>query len=130
MNTVQDLLSYISDAHKDLYGFRPSYLYSTLSEMSVEELESLADEYSDSVSNLINEERRIEDENAKNFEDTLKVFMDLGAKDRMTALRWFFQTEEFSSYEVNLEENHVSSYVNFKLGLSYYYNILDGKMYE
>lgn len=47
------LLSYISDAHKDAYGFRPSNRYAEYAAMSLDELHAEADRLGAAVWDIV-----------------------------------------------------------------------------
>ena len=81
----EDLLSYISDAHKDAYGFRPSYW--NLSETSTDELEAIADRMNAAVERRIEEDRRMQEAALADFEMLVASNIQLGAPDRETAIR-------------------------------------------
>lgn len=102
-----DLMSYISDAHKDAYGFRHGW---DLSSKSIEELEAIADHLSDAVCDAIQRQRLEEEEALRVFEKEVSSIIDMGAGNRETAIRWIvesldmgdFATAEFACYHLGL----------------------------
>ena len=109
MTNREDLISYISDAHKDLYGSRPRGFYDFAS-MTENELEILASELSNSISAEIEEDRRREARAIVKFEELIEKMMELGAADRMTAIRWIAEGTD--------DEKDVD-YICWTLGLPY-----------
>lgn len=83
----ESLISYISDAHKDAYGFRPRGYYDYDS-MTMSELEAVADQLSEAVTCAIEEEKAREARAVAEFEALIAETIELGANDRATAIRW------------------------------------------
>lgn len=80
----EELISYISDAFKDLNGSRPRFL--DTDRMTTEDLR----EYANNLSNRIDaeiEEERIQERGYS--EDAIQKALEMGAPDRETAIRWF-----------------------------------------
>lgn len=115
-----ELLSYISDAFKDVNGFRPrGFGYN---DMSDDELEAAAEKLSDEVVDSINEERNWELEARANWEAAVASAIGNGAPDRESAVRWLFDAEGF-------DENDLwdgASGISYKLGCGFNYNLLAG----
>jgi hypothetical protein len=105
-----DLMSYISDAHKDAYGFRPTYW--NLSSKSIEELGAIADRMSDAVCDAIQRQRLEEEEALQSFEVLLASNISIGARDRETAIRWIVEGLDMGGYAT-------AEYACYNLGLSY-----------
>jgi hypothetical protein len=105
-----DLMSYISDAHKDAYGFRPTYW--DLSSKSIEELEAIADRMTDAVCDAIQRQRLEEEEALRVFEKEVSGVIDMGAGDRETAIRWIVEGLDMGGYAT-------AEYACYNLGLSY-----------
>jgi len=105
-----DLMSYISDAHKDAYGFRPTYW--DLSSKSIEELEAIADRMTDAVCDAIQRQRLEEEEALRVFEKEIAGVIDMGAGDRETAIRWIVDGLDMGGYAD-------AEYACYNLGLSY-----------
>lgn len=108
----EELLSYISDAHKDAYGFRPRGIYN---ELTIEQLRVEADRLSEAVADAIREQEAAQAAAAVIFEARIATLIEMGAGDRATAIRWDKQ-----SYEDDyiLEDE---SYYEYKNGLQYGY---------
>lgn len=113
------LLSYISDAHKDAYGFRPRGM--GYNELSIEELEAEADRLSEAVCSAIEEEERWELEARAKWEASVSEAIAVGAGNRETAVRWLLDAE-------GLLEECSEGYANFVLGVGYGYNLETGEV--
>jgi hypothetical protein len=105
-----DLMSYISDAHKDAYGFRPTYW--DLSSKSIEELEAIADRMTDAVCDAIQRQRLEEEEALQSFETLIASNISIGARDRETAIRWIVESLDMGGYAT-------AEYACYNLNLSY-----------
>ncbi len=93
----QSLISYISDAHKDAYGFRPrGYNYA---EWTVAQLEEEADRLSEAVTRAIEAEEVEKNRAVEAFEQAIQNTIDMGAGNRATALRWLTDAETFYSHQ-------------------------------
>ncbi|MCP4831738.1 MAG: hypothetical protein GY886_05940 [Gammaproteobacteria bacterium] len=93
----QSLISYISDAHKDAYGFRPrGYNYA---EWSIADLEAEADRLSEAVTRAIEAEEVQQNQAVEAFEQAVQNTIDMGAGNRATALRWLTDAETFYSHQ-------------------------------
>ena len=92
-----DVLSWISDLYKDVYGIRPrGYGFN---EWSDAELEAFTDQLLAQLKENEEKERLQEIADIKSFEIQVQNTIDLGAKDRKTALRWLFSSEEYDQGE-------------------------------
>ena len=108
----QDLISYISDAHKDAYGFRPrGYNYA---EWSIAQLEAEADRLSDAVTNAIREREFTEAREVEALEVRIADLIAMGASDRDTAIRWICDS---------IDHGGDLGYVCYELGVPY--NMVD-----
>ena len=92
LSEKEQLLQYISDAHKDAYGFRPRGQYGD--DWSVEELRVELDRLCDYANEMYELEKAREVERLEEFEATLVKLMNCGAKSRMEALRWIIEADE------------------------------------
>ena len=93
----QSLISYISDAHKDAYGFRPrGYNYA---EWSIADLEAEADRLSEAVTRAIEAEKVEQNRAVEAFEQAVQNTIAMGADNRATALRWLTDAETFYSHQ-------------------------------
>ncbi len=106
-----DLMSYISDAHKDAYGFRPHDW--NLSLKSIEELEAIADRMTDAVCDAIQRQRLEEEEALRSFEALIATLVCVQrARDREQAIRWIVESLDMGGYAT-------AEYACYNLGLSY-----------
>lgn len=110
----EELMDYISDAHKDAYGFRPrGYNYP---EMTDAELEAEAASLSEAVNREITRERVEEAKCREAWEASVSDTIKLGAADRETAVRWLLDAE-------GLLEECSEGYANYTLGVGYDYDL-------
>ena len=97
------------DMHKDAYGFRPRFDYSTWT------LEQFNAEF-EQMGRIIEADNKVEKENqekaAHDFEMRVLSLMQVGAKNRAMAVRWIHEAEG---------SNGDDEYLCFLLGLSYGY---------
>ena len=114
MNTMpsnrEDLISYISDAYKDLNGLRPRYM--DFDSMSEEELEQMARELSDAISEEVKMDRVREQNRIDSFERSISTMMELGAPDRESAIRWIMDAND-------VYDRADTEFVCYQLGLPY-----------
>jgi len=96
--TVEDykrhqVVGYISDAHKDAYGFRPrGYDWDA---MTMDELNQWADELSEEVAREVERDEARKSKALAEFKSLVQNTIEMGAGDEETALRWLTQSEEF-----------------------------------
>jgi hypothetical protein len=98
-NTISrgEILNLISDLYKDVYGSRPrGYGFN---EWPDAELNSFWDDLIVQLKENEETEHLQEIADVKSFEDQIQKTIDLGAKDRKTALRWLFSSEEYDQGE-------------------------------
>lgn len=111
--TIEDyerdsLISYISDAHKDAYGFRPrGYNYS---EWSLEALQEEADRLSEAAERAFLEHKESENQAIEQFEQSVQNLIGMGAGNRATAIRWICDA---------IDHGGDLGYVCYELGLPY-----------
>jgi hypothetical protein len=79
------LLQIYSDVHKDAYGFRPRYDYSSY---SLEQLEADFARFGEMVSEAAEAEARDERAAVAAFKSVIRTLIEVGAGDEETALRW------------------------------------------
>ena len=92
-----DVLSWISDLYKDVYGCRPrGYSFNDWSDA---ELEAFTDQLLAQLKENEEQERLQEIADIKSFEIQVQNTIDLGAGNRKTALRWLFSSEEYDKGE-------------------------------
>ena len=87
----EQLLTYISDCHKDAYGFRPRGIYN---DYSVEELRSTLDSLVETANAQYEEEQKMKAENWKEVHVEFSNLVNMGAKDFKQALAWDMEAEE------------------------------------
>ena len=92
-----EVLSWISDLYKDVYGIRPRGY--NFNEWSDDELEAYTDQLIAQLKENEELERLQEEADVKSFEDQVQKTIELGAGDRKTALRWLFSSEEYDQGE-------------------------------
>jgi hypothetical protein len=110
--TVRDsLMQYISDGHKDAYGFRPDL--SRYSEWSEDELSAECDRISDAVGESIRVEEQQQAEALAEWERQIALAMVSGAADRDTAIEWLIGAEQFDASDLA----YGSSYVSWHFGM-------------
>lgn len=98
--------SIVSDLHKDAFGFRPrEYFWDCWEEMTDDEKQSEWDSLCAESERQGELDRAHEAADVVAFEALVEAHIELGAKDRTTALRWMTQTEEF--YNIQCVEQWV-----------------------
>lgn len=86
--------SVLSDMHKDAYGFRPrSDFWERVERMTDGEVADLFDSLQNSVDYEIEIDRARELRCQKIFEQNIQMWINNGAGDRQTALRWMLDAE-------------------------------------
>lgn len=111
--TVRDsMLQYISDGHKDAYGYRPDM--SRYTGMSDAELEVAVKEIDDAVGESIREDERRWANALANWEQQIAQTMESGAADRDTAIYWLLGAEQFDGSDLA----YGASYVSYHFGMS------------
>jgi len=96
LSEKEQLLTYISDVHKDAYGFRPRGTYNG---MSVQELKVELDRLSEAASEEADRIANLEDRNWNALKKHLSGLVDMGAKDFRQALSWDMQAEDVESWD-------------------------------
>lgn len=102
-----ELLSFISDAHKGAYGFRPRD-WSRYMGMTDDELNKVADYLSEQVALEIEREELAYAESAYRFEQHIATLMSDHNIDRGTAIRWDMDA-------IGMDQEELEFY-----GMSYY----------
>ena len=92
-----EVLSWISDLYKDVYGIRPRGY--NFNEWSDAELEAYTDQLIAQLKENEELERLQEEADVKSFEEQVQKTIEIGAGDRKTALRWLFSGEEYDQGE-------------------------------
>tara|TARA_B100001079_G_C16238449_1_gene437892 strand:- start:254 stop:670 length:417 start_codon:yes stop_codon:yes gene_type:complete len=93
MSEKEQLLQYISDEYKRAYGMRPRGDF--YNNRTVEQLRVDLDELNAYANKVYDEEKALEVERLEEFEERLFwIQEELGAENRMQALRWLIQDDE------------------------------------
>ena len=93
MSEKEQLLQYISDEYKRAYGMRPRGDF--YNNRTVEQLRVDLDELNAYANKVYDEEKALEVERLEEFEERLFwIQEELGAENRMQALRWLVQDDE------------------------------------
>lgn len=87
----EQLLTYISDVHKDAYGFRPRGSYDNY---SVVELKAELDRLCEIAEEEYKRQQELEAEAYKTLHKHLADLVSIGARDFKQALAWDIQAEE------------------------------------
>ena len=113
LSEKEQLLQYISDEHKRAYGMRPRGDF--YNNRTVEQLRVDLDELNKYANEQYEIEKAHEVERLEEFEERLFwIQEELGAKNRMQALRWVVQDDEDAQYD--------PSYFMYLQGFSEYTN--------
>ena len=87
-----------SDLHKDVYGYRPrGAAMDEWNSRTPRQKNELYNALCDELEEVTRDEKRQADRNLFEFTGLIMDMIELGAKDRETALRWMTQEEEFHS---------------------------------
>ena len=89
----QDLESYIYEGHKDAFGSKGRHY--NFDAMSIEDLRKEADWINKAVINAIDEEKAATERALVEFNAPVTSIIELGAGNRINALRWMTSTETF-----------------------------------
>jgi predicted Fe-S protein YdhL (DUF1289 family) len=93
----------LSDLHKDARGFRPSASYMmNWNAMSDADKQTTWNNLVEEVERSIDEDKAREAEAVENFKKLIQIYVDNGAADEETALRWLTSEEEFK-HEQDIE---------------------------
>ena len=87
-----------SDLHKDVYGYRPrGAAIEEWNSRTPRQKNELFNALCDELEEVTRDEKRQSDRNLFEFTGLIMDMIELGAKDRETALRWMTQDHEFHS---------------------------------
>ena len=87
-----------SDLHKDVYGYRPrGAAIEEWNSRTPRQKNELFNALCDELEEVTRDEKRQADRNLFEFTGQIMDMIELGAKDRETALRWMTQEHEFHS---------------------------------
>lgn len=104
-----------SDLYKDAYGSRPRDHVFYDADTTPEMKQKIWDQTCDDLSAEMREEERREQQAFDQFVDYIQSMFDAGAPDYDTALRWIFDAEDFSEFDLQ----YGASYVCYNFGLNY-----------
>ena len=93
MNKRSDLLSIISDMNKEIAGFRPSL--APFNSMTETELLAEIDRLQPLVDEVVEAEKRADAMSITRFNDEVATFIQQGAANRSTAIRWMLQAQGY-----------------------------------
>jgi len=94
----EQLLIYISDVHKDAYGFRPRGRYGD--DWTVEELKEELDRLVD-YANEVHEQEQIAAEKAADaFDEQIIAVQASGAGNREQAIKWLVEADEDALWDI------------------------------
>ena len=87
-----------SDLHKDVYGYRPrGAAMEDWNSRTPRQKNELFNALCEELEEVTRDEKRQADRNVMEFTGEILKVIELGAKDRETALRWMTQDEKFYS---------------------------------
>ena len=107
MNKRSDLLSIISDMNKEIAGFRPSL--AQFNSMTETELLAEIDRLQPLVDDVVEAEKRADAMSITRFNDEVATFIQQGAANRSTAIRWMLQAQ---GYDESPEDANCICYNN------------------
>ena len=105
------LISYISDVSKEARGYRERLNWD---EYTMEELEAIADSFTEELRREMKREEERTNEAIADFERLVKQYIEMGAGDRETAIRWIVEGDD----EINVSHDD-PSYICYRFGLPY-----------
>lgn len=106
----------VSDLHKDAYGFRPNSLFwEEWNTSKPAQKQVIWGELCDRLSVALEEQKAEEAAAIASFENNISTLIELGARDRDTAIRWFLDSLKLDS----IDKQYGGSYVCHTLGLPY-----------
>jgi len=90
----------VSDLHKDARGFRPrGYFWTEWKQATSEQKQSIWDDLIDELNMALEQEKREQESAVASFEESIRLNMELGARDRATAIRWMVQSLDLSEVD-------------------------------
>ena len=93
MTERDELLSILSDMHKDINGTRPSL--ASFNSMTETELRAEIERLQPMVDEAVAHEKMIDAKCITLFNDEITTFIQQGAADRATAIRWMLQAQGY-----------------------------------
>lgn len=112
------LISWISDASKDVSGCRRRYDWPSY---TTNELRDMAEEWQEALEFEMENDRKLREEAVEDFQETVRCMKLAGAKDDATALVWVADTIQFKFlnemdiekflYEHGIAETEYGTYI-------------------
>ena len=93
----EQTLIYISDVHKDAYGFRPRGQYD---DWSVEDLRVELDRLVDYANKVYEEEQIAAEKAADAFDEQILAVQASGAGNREQAIKWLVEADEDALWDI------------------------------
>tara|TARA_B100001094_G_C17998003_1_gene703671 strand:- start:530 stop:922 length:393 start_codon:yes stop_codon:yes gene_type:complete len=112
MNKRDDLLQIISDMNKEIAGFRPSL--AQFNSQTETELLAEIDRLQPLVDEAVEHEKMIDAKCITLFNDEITTFLQQGAANRTTAIRWMLQAQGYDESPENAD------YICFNNGINPY----------
>ena len=94
----EQLLIYISDVHKDAYGFRPRGKYGD--DWTVEELKEELDRLVDYANEVYEQEQIAAEKAADAFDEQILAVQASGAGNREQAIKWLVEADEDALWDI------------------------------
>lgn len=94
----EQLLIYISDVHKDAYGFRPRDKYGD--DWTVEELKKELDRLVDYANEVYEQEQIAAEKAADAFDEQILAVQASGAGNREQAIKWLVEADEDALWDI------------------------------
>ena len=106
----------VSDLHKDAFGFRPSATwYEQWAAMTEDQKQEEWDYLLRALKSSMEDEARREDDAIFDFDCMVRRYMEMGAANRETAIRWMLDSMNLNEYDLI----YGGSFVCYELGLPY-----------
>ena len=113
MTNRDDLLSIISDMGKEIHGTRPSI--SRYNSMTESELRAEIERLQPMVDEAISHEQMIDAVCITRFNDEVSTFIQQGAANRTTAIKWMLQAQGYDQTRENADHicynNGINPYI-------------------
>lgn len=117
--------SIISDLHKDARGFRPYCTWwKNWNTASNEDKQSIWDDLLDELAAETAHQRKLEEKAIQDFEDRIKVLVNMGAKDRDTAVRWIVESLKLSETDKWYGGEYICHLLNLPFNMKEIFNRL------
>lgn len=120
IDRCEETYGYISDASKDATGCRFRFDYT---QYTLVQLEMQADAWTIRVIDAIEEQKQDEARAMATFEKTVATTIELGARDRATAIRWITD-----AWKDGQDGHFDTGYFLYHHGLPYSYDIHKGEI--